>query len=217
MGIAFKVKEDELRKKTSNIEVEDAELLQKLLNDEILKRTDVINHYVSISGTRNDYNHAGFRTQRKPLQPKQIINKIKESLDFFKSILTGAQEEQTYQSRVFLNLSNHSSEYWDDNQLEAAKEYGCIIDMDFPQIAPDSTKEDIHALALQTADIIRNKYGEESLTVHVMGEMTFAFELVNILKGYDIKCLASTTIRDTDDKEDGSKLSHFHFVRFREY
>ena len=219
VGMAFKVKESELRKKRSNIkiEVEDAELLLKLLNDEILKRTDVINHYVNITGTRNDYNHAGFRTQRKPLEPKQIISKIKESLDFFKPILTRAQQAQTPKSRVFLNLSNHAAECWDDNQLEAAKEYGDIIDMDFPRIAPDSTKEDIDMLAQQTANNIKKQYGNASLTVHVMGEMTFTYEIVCILKSYGIRCVASTTTRDTEDNMDGSKLSHFHFVRFRDF
>lgn len=218
VGTAFKVKENELKGKKSDIKEEKNAIVEKLLGDEILRRTDVINHYTDISGTRNDYNHAGFRKKRAPLQPKQIIKKIKEALDFFKPILVdNSYRQASIKKRVFVNLSNHPSESWENCQIEAAKKYGNIVDMNFPPIAPDSTEEDVHKLALQTADNIITQYGKASVTVHVMGEMTFAYDLINILKNHNIKCVASTTTRDTDDNKDGSKLSRFHFVKFREY
>ena len=36
-------------------------------------------------------------------------------------------------------------------------------------------------------------------------------------KQNDIKCIASTTERKSVEKEDGSKISVFRFVQFREY
>ena len=33
---------------------------------------------------------------------------------------------------MFINHTNHSSKYWSDEQLVAARQYGDIIDMPFP-------------------------------------------------------------------------------------
>ena len=52
--------------------------------------------------------------------------------------------------------------------------------------------------------------------VHIMGEMNFTYALVNKLKANGIKCVASTTKRETVE-ENGVKISKFNFVRFREY
>ena len=52
--------------------------------------------------------------------------------------------------------------------------------------------------------------------VHLMGEMNFTFSLVNKLKANGIKCVASTTVRETVE-ENGVKISKFKFVRYRSY
>jgi hypothetical protein len=52
--------------------------------------------------------------------------------------------------------------------------------------------------------------------VHIMGEMTFTFALVNLLKEVGIKCIASTTKRNVEEI-DGKHVSTFQFVQFREY
>ena len=46
--------------------------------------------------------------------------------------------------------------------------------------------------------------------------MTFTFDLVSMLKAEGITCIASTTERIAD-VNDNTKISEFHFVRFREY
>jgi len=49
-----------------------------------------------------------------------------------------------------------------------------------------------------------------------MGEMTFTFQLVERLKAFGIRCVASTTKRVVE--EDGDKRTYtFKFVQFREY
>ncbi len=113
---------------------------------------------------------------------------------------------------MFLNLSNHPTTSWSETQLAAAG--GKVIDLQFPQVAPDGDEEYIEQLAQEYYDkIVQMK---DIKTVHIMGEMNFTYSLVNKLKANGIKCVASTTKRETVE-ENGVKISKFNFVRFREY
>lgn len=117
---------------------------------------------------------------------------------------------------MFINLSNHPSDKWSEEQINAARSYGEIVDMAFPVIEPILTKEDILRLVkVFTKMIVDNRDGKT--VVHVMGEMTFTYNLVNALKELGITCLASTTERNTVMTPDGKKISEFKFVQFREY
>lgn len=116
---------------------------------------------------------------------------------------------------MLLNLSNHPSTSWPENQLlEAKKHFGEIRDIPFPHIDPKADENAINDLAelyLQKILSIR------PIAVHLMGELNFTFDLVAKLKSHGITCLASTTHRTTEDREDGTKFSKFEFVRFRKY
>lgn len=117
---------------------------------------------------------------------------------------------------MFINLTNHPSEKWSEEQLKAARHYGEIVDLSFPIIEPTFTKDDILLLVEEcTKAIMGIKEGET--VVHVMGEMTFTYNIVNALKDAGITCLASTTERNTIMTTDGKKISEFKFVLFREY
>lgn len=117
---------------------------------------------------------------------------------------------------MFINLTNHPSENWSEEQLSAARQYGDIVDLPFPIIEPTFTKADILFLVKESTDaIMAIKDGET--VVHVMGEMTFTHNLVNALKDAGITCLASTTERNTIMLPDGRKISDFKFIKFREY
>ena len=117
---------------------------------------------------------------------------------------------------MFINLTNHPSEKWSEEQLTAARQYGEVIDLPFPIIEPTFTKQDIMYLVRECTDVIMGiKKGDT--VVHVMGEMTFTHNLVNALKEKGITCLASTTERNTIMTTDGKKISEFKFVQFREY
>lgn len=117
---------------------------------------------------------------------------------------------------MFINLSNHPSDKWSEEQINAARSYGEIVDMAFPVIEPILTKEDVLRLVkIYTEMIMDNRDGKT--VVHVMGEMTFTYNLVNALKELGITCLASTTERNTVMTPDGKKISEFKFVQFREY
>lgn len=117
---------------------------------------------------------------------------------------------------MFINLTNHPSEKWSEEQLKAAHRYGEIVDLSFPIIEPTFTKDDIMFLVRECAETISRLIEGDSV-VHVMGEMTFTYNIVNALKDAGITCLASTTERNTDITPDGKKISEFKFVQFREY
>ena len=122
---------------------------------------------------------------------------------------------------MLINLSNHPSPNWPEIQLQAAIQYGKIIDLPFPEVNPAGDEEYIQTLCeeyLQKIDVIcRDKACPVStLTVHIMGEMTFSFAMVNALQKRGITCVASTTERIASE-ENGVKKSEFRFVQFRKY
>ncbi len=121
---------------------------------------------------------------------------------------------------MLINLSNHPISTWDGNQIQAARQYGSLVDRPFPAIDPMASEEEIEQLANQHFRQIMEDFSssdEEKSAVHLMGELTFCFALVARLQRAGITCLASTTQRQTIDHPDGSKTTRFGFVRFREY
>lgn len=116
---------------------------------------------------------------------------------------------------MLLNLSNHPSDKWPQRQIDLAIEaYGPIQDMPFPQIDPQASELAIKDLAREFLDKI---LAMKPKAIHLMGELTFTFELVRQLKNHGITVLASTTHRSTIDNPDGTKISKFEFVQFRAY
>jgi len=121
---------------------------------------------------------------------------------------------------MLINLSNHPSTNWSPQQLAAALIYGEIIDLRFPEVDPSGNEEYIQSLVCEYIDLIKNNFQlstfNSQLFVHVMGEMTFTFAMVNALQKRGITCVASTTERIASE-ENGVKFSEFQFVRFRKY
>ena len=113
---------------------------------------------------------------------------------------------------MFLNLSNHPSSSWTSEQLAATG--GQVVDMPFPQVAPDGDEAYIEHLATEYYNKILEM--QDVTAVHIMGEMNLTFVLVTKLKANGIKCVASTTKREIVE-ENGVKISKFKFVKFREY
>lgn len=117
---------------------------------------------------------------------------------------------------MFINFSNHPSANWSREQLEAARRYGEVADLSFPVIESSFTKEDILCYVEKYVEIIQ-RMKDDNTVVHVMGEMTFTYNIVNALKKLGLTCLASTTERIATENDDGTKLSEFSFTKFREY
>ena len=122
---------------------------------------------------------------------------------------------------MLINLSNHPSANWSSEQLDAARVYGSIIDMPFPNIAPAGDGEYIQSLCEEYLRKIDGTCKDvacnvSTIAVHIMGEMTFTFAMVKALQGKGTTCIASTTERVTKE-ENGVKTSEFRFVSFRNY
>lgn len=121
--------------------------------------------------------------------------------------------------KIFVNLSNHPTSKWGSEQLAAARNLGeKIIDVPFPMIAPDATHQDVLDAAFACYKEIESLCDPElnDVTIHVMGEMTFTYNFINVAS-LDCDCVASTTERISVENSDGTKTSTFKFVQFRLY
>ena len=119
---------------------------------------------------------------------------------------------------MLINFSNHPSNLWSQEQLDAAQEYGAILDFPFPTV-PSSADS---AVIVKLAERYCNKLIRLSPSaVLVQGEMSLAFAVVSILISNGIPALCACSERECicDITADGATIRHsvFRFVRFREY
>ncbi len=194
--------------------------IRELLEHPVLK--ELSSTFLITTNTRNDYNHAG--ENPNPTKAQKLIDSIecrlKKVFEYFGLPQTPSEKLRTPpqpQSALFINLSNHPSSTWQPAQLEAAKQYGEIIDIDFPAVDALCLPERVDQLASQYALDIINRGAPTCITAHVMGEMTLTFRIVELLKAQGICCVASTTERIVTDLPDNRKETQFTFVQFREY
>lgn len=121
-------------------------------------------------------------------------------------------------NRVFINLSNHPSSKWDKNQTEAARSYGEIVDLPFPEVPAQADENDVEELALEYMDRIMEYRCE---AVMVQGEFTLTYRLIKLLAEKQIISLAACSERSVEEviNPDGStsRKINFQFVRFRRY
>ena len=120
---------------------------------------------------------------------------------------------------MLINLSNHPAVRWNEGQLqEAQKQYGEVRDLPFPKVDPYADEATIQQMAgeylKQVNQLLPDK---QTNAVHIMGEMTLTYAIVQRLKTEGVTCVASTTERKVVEEADGTKTSVFQFVRFREY
>lgn len=176
-------------------------------------------YYEPIRSSRNSLAHGNGVIKYQRLVDD--IPKIKTCIDYINTNNDSdsyTQEKLSdIQLSLFLNFSNHPVKDWTEEQLEAAEQYGEIQEMPFPSVNPNAGQEDIETLVNEYVDQFAERSLNSDLTVHVMGEMTFTYNLVARLKALGIRCVASTTERNTHIDNDGNKVSEFKFVQFREY
>ena len=124
---------------------------------------------------------------------------------------------------MLINISNHPSEKWSVLQQCAANEqFGKVMDIPFPAISPLWNPQQVNQAVEEMFEFVLQKCEElkidlHKLTIHLMGEMTFCFALVQQFRNKNIPCVASTTERKVLEEADGKKTVQFNFVRFRNY
>jgi hypothetical protein len=115
---------------------------------------------------------------------------------------------------MFMNITNHPSTGWPEEQTKAALALADgILDIPFPNVPPAATLAEVEGMALDIA----HQVPAGAVYALVQGEFTLAFELVRRLQARGIICLAATTERRVEVAPDGAKTSTFRFVQFREY
>jgi len=130
---------------------------------------------------------------------------------------------------MLINLSNHPSKLWSDKQTNAALElFGNITDIQFPNIPADSNEYIVTSLAKKYGDKIEELFNKQKHhikskgkkyedAIHLMGEMTFCYALIDYVDTGDFNFYASTSDRNVKQLDDGKKIVEFDFVRFRKF
>lgn len=119
---------------------------------------------------------------------------------------------------IFINFSNHPSTEWSKEQKEEALTYGeTLIDIPFPNVNPYIDEIAIAQKADEYVLKIKEIAEGKSTTVHIMGEMNLTYLIIQKLIDQNICCVSSTSERDVEILEDGSKNVFFKFIRFRKY
>lgn len=122
--------------------------------------------------------------------------------------------------KTFVNLSNHPSRKWCQEQKEAVDKIvpdAQIVDYPFPSVDSSISEVQIFKLAEQLTNEIA---ALKPSAVMCQGEFGLTFCLVSMLKKRGIKTVYSCSERITTEKqtEHGTeKVSTFIFVKFREY
>lgn len=118
----------------------------------------------------------------------------------------------------FVNFSNHASKNWCEEQINAAKQWGTIVDIPFPAVDPRCSSKDLDLLA---EECMKQILAYAPAAVMCQGEFSLVYKLVNRLHEYKIPVYAACSERNVIEvkNEDGTttKQAVFAFVQFREY
>ena len=102
--------------------------------------------------------------------------------------------------------------------MSAAKIFGEIVDVPFPNIPPQLDENEVKEIVAENLQEILNF---SPAVVLCQGEFNYTFAMVTELKKNNIPVVAATSERivSTVIEEDGSSksISTFRFVRFRNY
>ena len=121
---------------------------------------------------------------------------------------------------MLINLSNHPSHSWTDQQVAQARDvYGSVTDLPFPLVDPTLDEDQVQVLVDEfVAQCMALLPGNsDDSAIHIMGEMTFTVAFVTRMLEQGVPCIASTTERIVKELQDGVRETRFHFVRFRKY
>ena len=122
---------------------------------------------------------------------------------------------------MFINYTNHKSSVWGEKQKAAAEKYGEIIDLDFPNVSPELSEEEIHQLADKECErILKLLDDKQNSVVLCQGECALNFLIVKFLLDEKVKVVTAVTERDVEEVKNGEvieKRSRFVFQKFRAY
>jgi len=112
--------------------------------------------------------------------------------------------------KKLINLSNHPSANW---ELEQKAGWDEIIDIPFPNVAPNASEEEVIELAAELLKKIKNT-GVKNIMLQ--GEFTLVFALQQMLIEEGFYNFFFPTTERKVVEQNGIKTSVFKFVRWRE-
>lgn len=119
---------------------------------------------------------------------------------------------------MLVNFTNHPAARWSQPQQEAARRWGAVVDLPFPEVDPADDEASLDAIAGLWAGRILEL---EPDAVLCQGECTLSYRVTRLLLAAGVPVLAACTRRQSAEQlqPDGSTLkrSIFGFVRFRRY
>lgn len=187
--------------------------LLKIPEIQVLRRK-----YIELQVNRNAINHGGFTNRRESnvliMKFPQIIT---DCIDATRTILDKYGEKIIENPALLINLSNHPYASWTEEQRKAAEAYGRCEDMVFPQVDPAMNDSELEKLVADYERRILERAKTADVTMHVMGEMTFCFALIQRLRSRGIVCIASCTRREVVELDGHTRQSTFRFGGFRRY
>ena len=120
---------------------------------------------------------------------------------------------------VLINISNHPSEKWSDEQKAR---WTKIIDIPFPNVPADSDEIATMEIAAKVIDQITKIMSEDTNARYLMiqGEFTLCYFLFEVIRravdvGIAIPTTERTTVETTNPDGTTTKSSVFKFVRWR--
>lgn len=128
---------------------------------------------------------------------------------------------------MFINYSNHPSASWAEEQSAAAKSYGKIYDVAFPEVSVATSEKEIEKLAEEQLERLQ-KITEENgcnlnqTVIMCQGEFSLTYAVITRLKknypGCKVVCAISRR-EVVEEQKDGCnvKTVRFRFCGFREY
>lgn len=119
---------------------------------------------------------------------------------------------------MLINLTNHPSKSWHNEQLQAAEFYGEIVDVPFPDVNPLFAEKQITDIA---DDLVNYVCELEPDAVLCQGEFSLAYAIIKRLTEKKITvlaaCSARRVIEEMQENGDVKKICIYNFVKFRKY
>lgn len=119
---------------------------------------------------------------------------------------------------MFYNLSNHPHANWGNAQLEAARKWGDIEDVPFPEVNAQLNEQDILRVALECVKKIKMSKDD---AIFVAGEYGFVFPIIDELlsQGKTVLSTASDSKKAyyTADNGTSERIIHYNFLKFIPY
>jgi len=172
---------------------------------ETIKNPKAENYEEMIEWVGDDFdpNHFNLEEANNRLLEQFLIPNVQEMI------------EQRVPNNILLNFSNKHTSTWSNSQLKLAKkQFGELVNLDFPIIEPTMSKEDVQMIATTSIEQI---FILNPKAVHILGEGSFTVVIVQLLMSFGIPCVESTFEKNLGISKTGEKEVKYTFSQFREY